>query len=159
MAFNGFGDMADNLNRRRRVYGYITGQQGVLILEHPKHPEAGLQVPGGTVEPGESPEAAVMREVFEETALKNLSAPVLLGRHTFDMREYDMNEEQDAWFYQMHTMEPTADSWLHEERFGTAGSLTTPIPFRLYWAKLPYEGKPLIAHHGKYLEQLSVAKR
>ncbi len=147
------------VKKRCRVYAYVTSLKGVLVLEHPRHPEAGLQVPGGTVEPEESPETAVMREVFEETTLKNLSAPVLLGRHTFDMREYDMNEEQDAWFYQLHTVEPTADSWLHEEKFGSTDPLTPPIPFRLYWAKLPYEGKPLIAHHGKYLDQLRATNR
>ena len=145
--------------RRCRVYAYVTSVKGVLILEHPKHPEAGLQIPGGTVEAGELPEVAVVREVIEETTLQQLSAPVLLGRHTFDMREFDMNEEQDAWFFQMHSLKPTRDSWLHEERFPSDSPVATPIPFRLYWANLPYEGKPLIAHHGKYLPNLEVSKR
>lgn len=32
-----------------------------------KHPTAGLQLPAGTIEPGESPIAAAKREVWEET--------------------------------------------------------------------------------------------
>ena len=147
------------LFRRSRVYAYITSSKGVLILEHPRHPEAGLQIPGGTVEEGELPEIAVVREVYDETTLKELSKPVLLGRHTFDMREYDMNEEQDAWFFQMHSLKPTRDSWLHEEKFPSDDPSHAPIPFRLYWANLPYEGKPLIAHHGKYLSALHLSER
>jgi len=142
------------MQRRRRVYAYVTGPKGVLILEHPSHPEAGLQVPGGTVETDESPQEAVVREVLEETTLKVVMTPVLLGRDTFDMREYGINEQQEAWFYQMQVNQPTADSWLHEERFGANQEKIEPIPFRLYWAPLPYGGTPLIAHHDRYLNKL-----
>lgn len=152
------------MKTRRRVYAYVTSQKGVLILQHPEHPEAGLQVPGGTVEAGESPEEAVIREVFEETTLAIMSRPALLGRQRFDMREFSMNESQDAWFYQLHFElaedNPVyADSWLHEETDPSNSPGAAPIPFRLYWAKLPYEGEPLIAHHGKYLNQLAVSQR
>jgi 8-oxo-dGTP pyrophosphatase MutT (NUDIX family) len=34
-----------------------------------RHPTAGIQIPAGTVEAGEAPEAAVLREAFEETGL------------------------------------------------------------------------------------------
>lgn len=34
-----------------------------------RHPTAGVQLPAGTVEEGEAPEAAVLREVFEETGI------------------------------------------------------------------------------------------
>ncbi len=34
-----------------------------------QHPNAGIQIPAGTVEEGEAPEQAVVREVFEETGL------------------------------------------------------------------------------------------
>ena len=95
--------------------------------------------------------------MFEETTLQDLSSPIFLGRHTFGMREYEMNEEQDAWFYQLHATQPTEDSWLHEARYGSAEPLVSPIPFRFYWAKLPYKGTPLIAHHGKYLNELRVS--
>lgn len=142
---------------RRRVYAYVTSKQGVLILEHPEHPEAGLQVPGGTIETDETPAEAARREVFEETTLEITAEPVLLGRHRFDMREFDMDEQQDAWFYQLHSTEETQKSWLHEERFPSDQTGAEPIPFRLYWAALPYGGKPLIAHHGKYLDQLQAS--
>jgi len=34
-----------------------------------RHPDAGIQLPAGTIEVGETPEAAVLREVREETGL------------------------------------------------------------------------------------------
>ena len=139
------------MKRRRRVYAYITCDKGVLILEHPEHPDAGLQVPGGTVETGETPEEAVIREVYEETNLSDVSIKAQLGYREFDMSPYDMQEMQEAWFYHLHCHQAAEDEWFHEESFGKDG----PIPFRLYWAKLPYEGPSLIAHHGLFLGSLS----
>lgn len=44
-----------------------------------KHPTAGLQLPAGTVEPGETPLTAARREVAEETGLSVQSRGVVLG--------------------------------------------------------------------------------
>lgn len=48
----------------------------LLILQHPF---AGYQLPAGTVNPGESPQNAVIREVAEETGLKNMPVSQALG--------------------------------------------------------------------------------
>ncbi len=42
------------------------------------HPSAGLQLPAGTIEAGETPEAAVLRETAEETGLGTVSIIELL---------------------------------------------------------------------------------
>ena len=44
-----------------------------------KHPNAGIQIPAGTVEDDETPEEAVLREVSEETGLTSLSVGEYLG--------------------------------------------------------------------------------
>ena len=47
-----------------------------------QHPYAGIQVPAGTVEEGEAPEVAALREAFEETGLSPLSIRRYLGAST-----------------------------------------------------------------------------
>ncbi len=50
-----------------------------------RHPLAGIQLPAGTVEDGESPELAVRRETEEETGLQNVSIAAYLGRLTLTL--------------------------------------------------------------------------
>ncbi|HVU10135.1 MAG TPA: NUDIX domain-containing protein [Phototrophicaceae bacterium] len=53
-----------------KVTAFITRETGggrqLLVL---RHPSAGIQLPAGTIEADETPEAAVLREVREETGL------------------------------------------------------------------------------------------
>ena len=60
------------MNIRHRAYAYITNGRRLLPFTHPESPGAGVQVPAGTIEPGESPKHAVMREAREETGLAGL---------------------------------------------------------------------------------------
>lgn len=54
-----------------KVTAFITRERtGVKELLLFKHPTAGIQIPAGTVEEGETPEKAVKREVYEETGLR-----------------------------------------------------------------------------------------
>lgn len=48
----------------------------LLLFEHP---HAGIQIPAGTVQGGETPEQAVLREVVEETGLTNVTLRRTLG--------------------------------------------------------------------------------
>lgn len=64
----------------QKVTAFITRQAAtgheLLLLSHPY---AGIQIPAGTVEPGEQPAAAVLREVAEETGLENVVRAYFLG--------------------------------------------------------------------------------
>lgn len=55
----------------RKVVGYVVRDDLLLVFTHDDVPleVAGVQVPAGTIEPDESPAAAVVREVREETGL------------------------------------------------------------------------------------------
>lgn len=69
--------MADAVEK---VTAFITRQAqnecDLLLFEHPY---AGIQIPAGTVETGETPEAAVIREAFEETGLSEFAVCQYLG--------------------------------------------------------------------------------
>ena len=63
-----------------KVTAFVTrkrdGLREMLVF---KHPNAGIQIPAGTVECGENPETAVMREVREETGLQLVIIDKYLG--------------------------------------------------------------------------------
>jgi len=52
------------------------GESQLLLF---KHPNAGIQLPAGTVEEGESPEKAVLREAMEETGLDKVIVKSYIG--------------------------------------------------------------------------------
>jgi 8-oxo-dGTP diphosphatase len=139
------------IKRRQRVYAYVTGPRGLLILEHPQHPEAGLQVPGGTIQDGEEPALAVLREVEEETGLSDVRVGSCLGAQDFDMRRFGIDELQTAWYFHLECIRSTPETWYHHE----AHSVKEPIPFRFYWSPLPYAGPELVAVHGHMLGALN----
>ena len=138
------------MKRRGRVYAYVTGPRGILILEHPQAPEAGLQVPGGTIDEGEEPSRAAIREVEEETGLSGVEVVSCLGNCEVDMRRYGVEELQSAWYFHLACTQEAPASWYFHE----AHSVKEPIPFRLYWSALPYAGPELIAIHGLMLASL-----
>ena len=69
-----------------KVTAFVTreSEQGreMALLEHPY---AGIQIPAGTVEEGETLAQAVMREAREETGLKHLSIRRYLGRREYGL--------------------------------------------------------------------------
>ncbi len=58
----------------------LTEDDGVVLVEQYRHgiDSVTLEIPGGVVEPGEEPSAAVVRELLEETGYAG-KAPELLG--------------------------------------------------------------------------------
>ncbi|MGF1560858.1 MAG: (deoxy)nucleoside triphosphate pyrophosphohydrolase [Geminicoccaceae bacterium] len=67
----------------------VDSDDRVLIAKRPAHKAmAGLwEFPGGKVEPGESPEAALIRELHEELAIDTASsclAPLTFASHRYD---------------------------------------------------------------------------
>ncbi|MDG2341396.1 MAG: NUDIX hydrolase [Paracoccaceae bacterium] len=85
--------------RRPGVYAVLErGGQVLLTFQDDPHHE--FQLPGGGIDPGEHPIAALHREVFEETGWR-ISSPRRLGafrRFTF-MPEYDLWAEKVCSVY------------------------------------------------------------
>jgi 8-oxo-dGTP diphosphatase len=61
------------VTRRQRVVAYVTrkrnGRTELLVFEDPEHPDLGVQVPAGRLDPDEELEAGLRREIAEEAGL------------------------------------------------------------------------------------------
>lgn len=85
--------------RRPGVYA-ILPRDGAVLLTHQAEPHPEVQLPGGGIDPGEHPIAALHREVFEETGWR-IAAPRRLGafrRFTW-MPEYRIWAEKICTIY------------------------------------------------------------
>ena len=101
--------------RRDKRYTLRTGVYAILprrrdvLLTHQARPIPEFQLPGGGVDPGESPLAALHREVMEETGWR-IAHPVRLGafrRFTF-MPEYELWAEKLCHVYLAHPVRQVA---------------------------------------------------
>lgn len=134
---------------RRRAYLFVTRRrEGVgqaLVFSHASDRIlAGVQTPGGTVDAGETPAEAALREVEEETGLTAFGPLRLLAEDEFENEQ----ERLGRSFFQLPALEPTPDAWTH--RVG-GGGLDGGIDFELRWADLPEAGD-LDDHFRAYLD-------
>src|SRR5215470_9932472 len=137
---------------RDKVYAYITHRDRVLVFRQPQFPEAGIQVPGGSVEPGETPDEAVMREAREETGLSALTMVRFLGERPFDRRLRGRGGLDRRYFYHLRCGGEPPAVWQHAERTPSEGG-PGPINFVLWWVALD-EVPTLVAEMGALLPKL-----
>lgn len=92
-----FGPSPDSsYPHRRRPGAYaILAREGRILLTHQQSPVPEFQLPGGGIDAGEQPVAALHREVFEETGW-TISAPRRLStyRRFCFMPEYKLYAEK-----------------------------------------------------------------
>jgi 8-oxo-dGTP pyrophosphatase MutT (NUDIX family) len=138
---------------RRKAFASITSGTRLLLFAHPLHPDAGIQVPAGTMAPGEVPAAAVLREASEETGLTTLRLARWIGRDLFDAHPYGRDEFHDRWFYHLVCDGSPPDTWRYWETDPSDGP-SDPIPFDFFWADLAGELPALIAGHDRFIPEL-----
>lgn len=137
---------------KRKAFAYITQGRHLLVFTHPNAPEAGTQVPSGSIERGETPEDAVLREAREETGLALLTVVRLLGTSHFDMSAFGRDELHERFFFHLRCDGVTPATWRNHERHPSEGS-TLPL-FEFFWAALPDDVPSLIAGHDALLPEL-----
>ena len=130
--------MVGNQQRVRKVTavmlrpsaGGADGAEDVLLVEHPSD-DGGvmLQLPAGTVEPGEFPDDAALREIREETGAEGelrMLAGVLDEEHE--------GESRRRWVYLIDAAEGLPDEW--------ASTCDCGLPTRCLWA--PFASATLV---------------
>lgn len=107
-----------------KVVCYVIQEGHLLVFTHDTVPVevTGVQVPAGTIEAGESPEAAAVREVWEETGLR-ARVVTSLGRELYDISPARA-EVADRHFYLLAVEDPVALSrrWVAGEATPSTGA-------------------------------------
>jgi 8-oxo-dGTP pyrophosphatase MutT (NUDIX family) len=143
--YGGFRQTPPVADRRQRVLAYVTrereGRTELLVFDHRDEPGAGTQVPAGRLDPGESLEEGLLRELHEEAGLDRVSVvrelPVLgawasaseYENHAFEVR-VEGEAPADTWEHMVHgagddagfvfvyrwvAVEPELDLWHGED--------------------------------------------
>ncbi len=85
---------------RRRAGAYaVLVRDGAVLVTHQAAPVPEYQLPGGGIDPGENPIAALHREVFEETGW-SIGGPRRIGAY----RRFTYMPEYDRWAEKLCTI-------------------------------------------------------
>jgi len=130
---------------KHKVLAYITRQRNrqpqLLVFTHRDFPEAGIQVPAGTVDSGEAIEAALLREIREESGL----ADVQLVRKLAKQAKPQWGQTRHV--FQIAAPDDLPDRWTHTVR---GRGEDTGLAFEYRWADLD-AGVELAGEQGQWL--------
>jgi 8-oxo-dGTP pyrophosphatase MutT (NUDIX family) len=105
-----------------------------------RHPLAGVQLVKGTIESGETPAEAALRELSEEAGIDDASVVSDLGC-------WNAGHLEQVWSFQLcHTPAPLPEQWTHQtlDDHGHA--------FSFFWA--PLDGLPIADCHPVFRQAL-----
>jgi len=136
-----------------KAFAYITNGARLLVFTHAEFPDAGVQVPAGTIRHGESPGSAVVREVHEETGLSMFTTVAFLGMTEFDARPHGKDEMHRRHFFHLPYTGLVPDYWRHYERHASDAA-HEPIAFDFHWLRLIDAATSLSFGHGAFIGAL-----
>lgn len=137
-----------------KVTAYITQGDRLLVFSHVHHPEAGIQVPAGTLGEGESPEDAILREVREETGLEKLEIARYLGERESESHMAKPPVQERRHYFHLICLEETPSNWRHAEMDPSDGS-PGPIEFEFFWVRMLQGVPPLSGNLGAMLSEIT----
>jgi 8-oxo-dGTP diphosphatase len=141
---------------RQRAMCYVTrGPNELLVFEQhvstndASTNDAGVQLPAGGLEQGETPAQAAAREALEETGLAGLSLPVYIGSCLWN--RLDVGAPQIWHYFQLTAPEASPVAWTHTV---TDGVFDSGLLFHLRF--VPLHSPPLTPNFGshEYLPEL-----
>ncbi len=116
-------------NLTRKVLVYVVQGGKLLVFRHVAHPDAGIQVPAGTIEPAESAHDAARREVLEESGLA-VRIDRLIGSTEVSMAPFGRDEVQERWVFLAFPETNAPATWRHWERNASGGG---EYEFEFFW--------------------------
>ena len=136
-----------------KVLSYVirAGANGdeLLVFEHAGHPEAGMQVPAGTIEPGESAEQAAVRELREESGLSGLSIVGIIDQYAW--QHPTTGNRHCRRVIQFDAGSGLPDTWRHT---ATGSAEEEGLIFCFRWITLAEAMERLACDQGRSLRQL-----
>jgi len=131
---------------------YITHGSELLVFKQPDFPEAGIQVPKGTIDDGETPFQTIEREIVEETGLTDTEFVQFLGDTHRDMSDFDKSIIEHRHFFHFTLTGEKKNEWTHYELFDSDSK--EPILFSFFWIPINNAPEILIADHGQFLHKI-----
>lgn len=124
---------------RRRAFGYVTrtknGTRQVLVFSKQNDPEAGIQIPGGGIEPEEMPLEGVRREIVEETGLLDCIVERELAVDTWEYHIGNLHQRIERHFFLL-SVNNAPDEWEHHV---TGKGEDNGLVFLYFWISSPGE--------------------
>jgi 8-oxo-dGTP pyrophosphatase MutT (NUDIX family) len=131
-----------------KAVAYVLCRGRLLVFTQPDSPEAGVQVPAGTIRSEETPQQAVLRELEEETGIEDVLDLQPVGTASYDMTAYGRDEMQERHFFQMTPAAELPERWRWYERHD---GLAPPDPLELFWIPAESAAETLEAGQGELL--------
>lgn len=140
------------MKRKEKVLAYIIRERQeakeLLVFLHRDYPEAGLQVPGGTVDPGEDYVEAIIREIEEESGLVIKPSEIMgmIGESFYKRKDI---EEINHRHYFLIRKDDLPDSWTHTVHSSGADD---GLLFDYFWMEIDRAKNELTGNMGELLK-------
>jgi ADP-ribose pyrophosphatase YjhB (NUDIX family) len=140
---------------KRKVLAYITRKEKesmqLLVFRHVHYPQAGLQVPAGTVDAGEDLLSALWREIDEESGLTPIQLVLVAQVATAPFYFAERDEWQERSFFHLRARDALPDRWLQVVK---AGEEDKGMHFSYAWLPLAEAATTLSGNQGDWLHQI-----